>query len=103
MNSDPDKQLAHAYVERHDSLGPLAGRAAELIEIRRRYRENIPVGLAQVSEILNFRRGVVVIAADHSAAAAKLKQLTPRLLAMFLERGWQVTAIQVQVQASGSR
>ena len=103
MNSDPDKQLAHAYVARHDSLGPLAGKAAELIEMRRRYRENIPAGLAQVSEILNFRRGVVIVAADHSAAAAKLKQLTPRLLALFLEKGWQVTAIQVQVQATGNR
>lgn len=103
MNSDPDKQLAHSYVGRHDSLGPLAGRATELIEMRRRYRENVPVALAQVSEILNFRRGVVVIATDHSAAAAKLKQLTPRLLAIFLERGWQVTAIQVQVQAGVTR
>jgi hypothetical protein len=58
----------------------------------------LPAGLSQSSEVTNFRLGVVVISADNSAAAAKIKQLAPRLSALFLEKGWQVSAIQVRVQ-----
>jgi len=98
MRFDPAKQLACAYLARAGSLESLAGRALDLIALRRLYRENMPAGLSQASELLNFRNGTVVVSADHSAAAAKIKQLTPRLTALFLEKGWQVSAIQVQVQ-----
>ena len=98
MRFDPAKQLAGAYLARADNLEPLARRAVDLIAMRRLYRETMPAGLSQASELLNFRNGIVVVSADHSAAAAKIKQLTPRLTALFLEKGWQVSAIQVQVQ-----
>jgi hypothetical protein len=96
--TDPDHQLAHAYLGRHDSLGPLAVRAADLIAMRRHYRDAMPEGLARNSQIFNYRRGTVIIGANNSAVAAKIKQLAPRLTALFLEKGWQVNAIQVQVQ-----
>lgn len=98
MRFDPAQQLAGAYLARADGLEPLTGRAVDLIAMRRLYRENMPAGLSQASELVNFRRGIVVVSAGHSAAAAKIKQLAPRLTALFLEKGWQVSAIQVQVQ-----
>ncbi|MGH8710041.1 MAG: hypothetical protein ACREVA_01790, partial [Burkholderiales bacterium] len=36
--------------------------------------------------------------ADNGAVAAKLKQLTPSLLVKFQKRGYEVTAIRVEVQ-----
>jgi hypothetical protein len=42
---------------------------------------------------------VDIIMTDNSATAAKLKQLTARLTALFEEKGWQINAIKVQVQA----
>lgn len=101
MKHDPHASLAGAFVPKHASLGPLAARAQQLIELRRLYRTEIPAGLAQASEIANLRDGVVIIMADNSAAAAKLKQLTARLTSLFQEKGWQVSAIKVQVQARG--
>lgn len=98
MNDDPDSNLARAYLRRHENLGPLAERAATLIELRRLYRASVPVGLAQASELANFRDGVLIIEAANSATVAKLKQLIPRLIAVFLEKGRQVSAIRVQVQ-----
>ncbi|MDB5806172.1 MAG: hypothetical protein JWN73_3494 [Betaproteobacteria bacterium] len=99
MKHDPNANLAGAFVPRHSSLRPLAERAAELIELRRLYRDNLPSGLAEASQVANFRDGVVIVMADNSAAAAKLKQLTSRLTAAFQEKGWQINAIKVQVQA----
>ena len=99
MKHDPNASLAGAFIPRHATLGPLAARAADLIELRRLYRENIPAGLAQASQLANYREGVVIIVADNSAAAAKLKQLLSRLTSLFQEKGWQINAIKVQVQA----
>jgi hypothetical protein len=36
---------------------------------------------------------------DGNAAAAKLRQVAPALQAQLCERGWQVTAIRIKVQA----
>jgi len=91
--------LAGSFVPRHATLGPLAARAADLIELRRLYRDNVPAGLAQASQVANFRDGMVILVAGNSAVAAKLKQLVPRLTALFQEKGWQINAIKVQVQA----
>lgn len=38
---------------------------------------------------------------DHGAAAAKLRQLLPRLEQVLRERGWQGTPIRVRVQRPG--
>jgi hypothetical protein len=99
VKPDLNASLAGAYVPQHAALRPLAERAADLIELRRLYRDNLPAGLVQASQIANFRDGVVIVMADNSAAAAKLKQLTARLTALFQEKGWQINAIKVQVQA----
>ena len=98
MSHDPNASLAGAFIPRHATLGPLAARAADLIELRRLYRDNLPPGLVATSELANFREGAVIIVADNSAAAAKLKQLIPRLTTLFQEKGWQINAIKVQVQ-----
>jgi hypothetical protein len=98
VKSDPDQQLARAFVTRNESLAALADRAGLLIEMRRLYREVTPAGIAQVSQVANFRNGIVVIAVQNSAAAAKIKQFAPRLISVYLAKGWQVNAIQVQVQ-----
>ena len=37
---------------------------------------------------------------DSSAAAAKLRQLTPALLNLLRDRGWQVTSIRLKVQVT---
>lgn len=96
--TDSNAGLARTFVPRHATLGPLAAKAADLIELRRLFRSNVPPGLAQASQVANFREGVIIVMAENSAIAAKLKQLTPRLATLFQEKGWQINAIKVQVQ-----
>ncbi len=98
MSRDPDANLAGAFIPRHATLAPLAARAADLIELRRLFRATVPPGLAAVSEVANLREGTMIVMAGNSAVAAKLKQLVPRLTALFQEKGWQINAIKVQVQ-----
>ena len=97
---DPNAGLARTFVPRHATLGPLAARAADLIELRRLFRTNIPPGLAEAAQLANFREGTIIVMAENSAVAAKLKQLTPRLTTLFREKGWQVNAIRIQLQGA---
>ena len=96
-------------------MAPLAERAAQLIALRKLFRESVPEGFSDVCEVANLRRTIgkdsnnkhggqnqsqdtVVILAANSAAAAKLKQLCPRLMTLFQKQGWQVNAIKITVQ-----
>ena len=98
VKSDPDQQLPRVFITKNESRASLADRAGLLIEMRILFREATPAGIAKFCQVANFRNGVVVIAAQNSAAAAKMKQLSPRLMTLYLAKGWQVNAIQVQVQ-----
>ena len=92
--------LAAAYAVKDENLAPLAERAAQLIALRKIFREAVPASLAGACEVANLRSGTVVILAATSACAAKLKQLSPRLTNLFQEKGWQVNAIKISVQGS---
>ena len=85
---------------RHESLGGLAERASHLIELRKLFRATVPEGLADACEVANLRQETLVVLANTSACAAKLKQLSPRLTALFQKRGWQVTSIKITVQGT---
>ena len=95
-----DDHLASAYAARHESIGPLAERASQLIELRKLFREVIPAGLADACEVANLRKDTLVVLASTSACAAKLKQLSPRLATLFQKRGWQVNSIKISVQGT---
>lgn len=95
-----DDHLVGAFAVRDETLGALAERAAGLIALRKIFREAVPAGLADACEVANLRGDALVILTDTSACAAKLKQLGPRLIALFQKRGWQVNAIKISVQGS---
>ena len=101
---DPDAHLARAFVPRDEALAPLAERAAQLIEMRKLFRESVPEALGTACEVANVRRlggaETVVMLAANSASAAKLKQLSPRLMSLFQKRGWQVNSIKISVQGT---
>ena len=81
-----------------ESLKALAHQAQRLKELQHLLFEAIPPALAAASRVTNLRSGTLVISADNAAAAAKLRQLTPRLLLRVREQGTEVTGIRVDVQ-----
>ena len=87
-----------AYLDSATGIAALLPQAERLIELRRAYSKLVPQQLLRSSSIVNYRQENVVIFAENSAIAAKLKLLSPRLLNDFSKYGLQVTGIRVEVQ-----
>lgn len=67
------------------------------------FLESAPSALAVASRVANMKAGTLLILADNAAIAAKLRQLAPRLVLHFKERGFEVTGIRVEVQVKPNK
>lgn len=76
----------------------LVQKTQHLAEWHERYAGLAPPELARSSRVAGFRSGTLVLRADNAAVAAKLKQLTPRLMTALNQQANEVTSIRVQVQ-----
>ncbi len=81
-------------------LRALSRRAQYLAELQRAVLGAIPRPLASATRVRSLRSGTVFLAADNAAVAAKLRQLTPRLLEHLQKRDRQVTGIRIEVQVT---
>jgi len=81
-------------------LRALSRRAQHLAELQRAVLEAIPRPLASATRVRSLRSGTLLVAADNSAVAAKLRQLAPRLLEHLRKRDSQVTGIRIEVQVA---
>ncbi len=81
-------------------LRALSRRAQYLAELQRAVLGAIPRPLASATRVRSLRSGTVFLAADNAAVAAKLRQLTPRLLEHLQKREHQITGIRIEVQVT---
>jgi len=81
-----------------DGISSLIPQAQRLIELRQVVAGLLPAKLRGFASIANYKQGKIVIFAENSAVAAKLKLLAPALQADLVKSGVEVTAIEVQVQ-----
>jgi len=86
------------YFDATPAVQSLVKQALRLIEMQQVFTEIAPKPLAQSGRVGQFTRSSLLLFADNGAVAAKLKQLTPSLLVKFQKRGYEVTAIRVEVQ-----
>ena len=87
-----------AYLGSAAGIAGLLPQAERLIELRRIYSKLLPQQLLRASYIVNYRQQTVVIFAENSSVAAKLRLLSPRLVKDFSKFGTEVTGIRVEVQ-----
>jgi hypothetical protein len=87
-----------AYLDQAGGINALMPQAKRLLELRQVLLETLPAPLAELASVANFRQGKVVIFAANSAIAAKLRLLGPGLRDRLVERGLQVTALEIEVQ-----
>lgn len=85
-------------LDRHPQAAAVLAHAERVLKAGRLYQSIAPGVLAQVSRVANIKSGVVVIHADHGAAASKLKQQTQYLASQFIKNGLECTGIEVRVQ-----
>jgi hypothetical protein len=82
-------------------LARLSAHANRLMRLQRLFEAATP--LARQSRIANLKLGKVVIHAANGAVAAKLRQMEPRLAAVFRCEAAEVTGIEIRVQPAGGQ
>jgi len=87
------------FLHASPTLDNLAHQAERLMALQKTLNIIVPQPLAKFCSVASFSNESLVIYTDNGAIAAKLKQQLPTLLAKFRERGVEVTAIRVEVQA----
>lgn len=95
----PTRKLS-ALLSNTAGLSALTRTSQRISALQRLYAVCTPPDLAQVSRVVYEHDGLLVIAADNGAIAAKLRQMTPRLLKNLQKQRAEVTGIRVQVQVT---
>lgn len=85
-------------IDRLPQLQGLNRQVRRLLALQDILTEVLPHSLASSTTVALSAADELVLFADNGAAAAKLKQLAPRILVFFRQRGHEVTGIRVQVQ-----
>jgi hypothetical protein len=80
------------------SMARLAAHARRLLMLQRCLESASPPALAKHCRIANYKLGIIVIHANNSAVASKIRQLTASLGCEFVKTGIEVTEIRVRVQ-----
>ncbi len=75
----------------------------EVAELQRAYAAIVPRNLAPFSHVAAFHAGRVTLLTNSGIFASKIKQLMPRFLSEFRQRGFDINAIEVRVQVRSSR
>lgn len=96
-------QRIHTYLNKLGSLQPLAAATKQHAEFQHLLRQALPAPLAAGCRISGVYGEVLFLLVESGAIAAKLKQLTPRLLNTFQKNHLQVTGIHLEVQVHKPR
>jgi len=91
-----------AFLNQPDGIAPLMPQARRLIELRGILAAVLPESMTRCCSIANYKQGKVIIFAANGAIAAKLKLMLPTLSEQLSKRGFEVTGLEVRVQALGS-
>lgn len=74
--------------------------ARNLLTLERALKTALPPGLAEACHVARLEDQRLTVAVPSAAYAARLRQLAPRTVAQLVRSGWNLTEIQVRVQAS---
>lgn len=91
-------QRLKSFFSGDSALRALAYKADQLAALNALFRKAAPASLLGASRVIGFEQPILKIGADNSAVAAKLRQLTPQILARVQEDNAQITGILVKVQ-----
>lgn len=89
------------YLNATHDLRALADEARRISQLQQVFVKSAPRALTQACCVKQLRAGTLFLLAENAAVAAKVRQLTPRLLNSCQKLGLEVTSIQVEVQVTG--
>lgn len=88
------------FFKSSQELRQFTGKILQLRKIQALYERVAPPSLLKSSHVMQLEQGILSLAADNPAVAAKLRQLAPVLQEQLLLQGGEVTGIQVKVQVT---
>lgn len=77
----------------------LMAKAQDLLQAEQVVRKALPPVLAHGCRVANIDRQCITLAVPGAAHATRLRQLTPSLLRALQARGWNLTDVEIRVQA----
>ncbi len=86
------------YLSTKDGAAGVLAHAELLLKLSHRYQAVVPAGLGHVSRVANFKSGKIIIHADNSAAAAKLRQMSGSLCALLSTQCAECNGMEIKVQ-----
>jgi hypothetical protein len=95
-------QRLNSFLASSQELSQLAGKAKQLLILQHQYEQVVPPTLRRASRVMQYDQHTLILSANNSAVAAKLRQMTPDLLTNLHNLGCEVTLIQVRVQVDRS-
>ena len=98
-----NSQLIGPLLRSLRNLEAIVVRAEQLAALEQAYVAAIPREFAGRSRVAYERAGAVVVLADTSAVAAKLRQLAPRIVNEIVKSAPEITSMRVEVQIVESR
>jgi hypothetical protein len=84
------------------ALGNLAAASRRLEQLQRIYLETVPAALCRASRVGWARGGVATVVASNGAVAAKLRQMTPRIIDGFKRHGLEFNSMRIEVQVDAA-
>ncbi len=93
-------QRLNSYFSSSPELRHISGKVGQLRAYQTHYAQVAPPSLLRSSQVLLVEQGILTLAANNSAVAAKLRQMTPELVEQLQLHGCEVTGIQVRVQVT---
>lgn len=93
-------QRLSSYFAASQELRELTHKAQQLAGLQQHYQRAAPQVLAHASRVIGLEECQLIIGADNSAIAAKLRQLGPQILDLLQADGAEVTGILVKVQVT---
>ncbi|RTL53125.1 MAG: DUF721 domain-containing protein [Rhodocyclaceae bacterium] len=91
------------FLDADSGLARFSAHASRLMRLQRAYEQAVPPALVRSGRVANVKQGVVVILASSGAAAAKIRQVAPRLTDVFRQVGVEISEVQVKVQPAEPR
>lgn len=88
------------YLNASDGLRSLTQEARRIAELDQILVHSAPADLTHACRVKQLRDGTLFLLAENAAVAAKLKQLTARLLAAYRKQRSEVTSIHIEVQVN---
>jgi hypothetical protein len=93
-------QRLNSFFTRNQELRQISGKVRQLRAIQLLYEQVAPPSLLRSSHVAQMEHNLLTLAANNSAVAAKLRQMTPELVRQLQLHGCEVTGIQVRVQVT---